>query len=92
MSNVITLNQPQATMSSLDLLKVINQYRSEDGRSEMTHDNFIKKIEDELEDGAVEFHASYTTPQNREIALLKDLFLGYQWGKKLIFGADLGQL
>ena len=35
-------------MSSLDLLAVINQYRNDEGMKSMRHDNFCKKVRDEL--------------------------------------------
>ena len=41
MSNI---TQPTATMSSLELVEIINSLRGED-RAELRHDNFMKKIE-----------------------------------------------
>jgi len=49
----------EATMTSLELLEVINQYRIEDGKKAMRHDNFMQKIVDELEEGALKFQDSY---------------------------------
>ena len=37
-------------MNSLDLLATINRYRLEDGKNEMRHCTFLKRIEDELEE------------------------------------------
>lgn len=55
-------NEP--TMSSLDLLEVINQYRLEDGKPEKLHKNFMRDIKDELEEAALNFERSYKGADN----------------------------
>lgn len=55
----------EVTMTSLELLEVINQYRLQDGKSKMRHDNFMQKIRDELDEEALlKFQGSYQGADN----------------------------
>lgn len=54
------------TMSSIELVKIINDMR-EEGAAVLTHDNFMKKVVKVLgEVGAVKFNATYRDVQNKE--------------------------
>ena len=53
MNNLTTGNK--MTMTSLELLDVINGYREDDDKKGLRHDTFMKKIEDELEEAAPKF-------------------------------------
>ena len=64
MNNLTTSNK--MTMTSLELLDVINGYREDDGKSKMRHDNFMNKIEDELEGSALNFKDGYLDVNNQE--------------------------
>lgn len=76
-TELIISNDNTKTMTSLELLEVINAYRKEEFLSNsqnqkedfvpMRHDNFIKKIEDELEGGLLNFQDTYINPQNKQI-------------------------
>lgn len=67
MNNLTTGNK--MTMTSIELLEVINGYREDDGKSPMPHDNFIKKIEDELEKGVVKFYGTYKSSQGKDVKM-----------------------
>lgn len=61
--NIDVLN-PIKTMSSLEIVKIINNLR-EDGQAELKHDNFLKKIAKVLgSEGVVKFYGTYIHPQN----------------------------
>ena len=56
MNQLAIQNIPEKTISSIDLLAVINKTRLDEGRKyQMRHDNFLKKIESELGDHALKF-------------------------------------
>jgi hypothetical protein len=60
--NSLTMNAP--TMSSLELVKIINDMR-EEGQAELRHDNFMQKIVKVLgEGGVLKFQGTYLHPQN----------------------------
>lgn len=60
MNQLAVQNIPEKTISSIDLLAVINKSRLEEGRKyAMRHDNFLKKIETELGDDALKFKGVY---------------------------------
>lgn len=53
------------TMTSVELLKVINIYRLQDGKNEMRHNNFMQKIRDEFDEEALlKFQHSYQGADN----------------------------
>ena len=55
------------TMTSVELVKIINDLR-EDGQAELTHANFLKKVQAVLgEEGAVNFYGSYLSAQNKKL-------------------------
>jgi len=61
----VTQSPTIEVMSSLDLLTTINRYRLEDGKKEMRHCTFLKRIEDEFE--KEELNASiYQDTYNRD--------------------------
>lgn len=62
-TKLVTVTDNEPTMSSLDLLEVINQYRLEDGKKEKRHDTFMRDIKDELEEAAPQFCGTVNRPQ-----------------------------
>lgn len=58
-TKLVTVTDNEPTMSSLDLLEVINQYRLEDGKKEVKHYTFMEKIVDELEEDHQKFLGVY---------------------------------
>lgn len=55
------------TMTSLELVSYINTVRAQEGDfTELTHDNFLKKVQRVLGDAAGNFNASYLNSQNKE--------------------------
>ncbi len=60
-----TITVPVKTMSSLELVKIINDLR-EDGQAELAHSDFLKKVVKVLgEVGAGNFSATYKDVQNK---------------------------
>ena len=67
--NALTMvneSNTETTMTSLELLKVINQYRNEDGKNAMRHANFLQKVEDELEGAELKFQSGYLDDNNQQ--------------------------
>ncbi|AUR89065.1 hypothetical protein NVP1121O_037 [Vibrio phage 1.121.O._10N.286.46.C4] len=65
MQMVVQKDEKELTMTSVDLLQVINSYRLKDGKSEMRHSNFMQKIRDEFEEEALlKFQHSYQGVDN----------------------------
>lgn len=58
--------QQETTMTSLELLKVINKYRLEDGKSEMKHYTFMEKVVSEFGEAAQEFLGGYKDVNNQQ--------------------------
>ena len=62
----LSLTENELTMSSVDLLRVINEYRLQDGKNEIRHDNFMAKVADELESAALKFKGGYSDTQGQQ--------------------------
>ncbi len=61
-------------MSSLDLLTIINGYRKEEGLRAMRHDNFCKKIRDELSsDTFLKLEEGPVHPRNKQLRMVYKL-------------------
>ncbi len=65
MSQLININS-DLTMSSLEIVKVINSIRKSEGNNtELMHKDFLEKAREVLGEGLAEFSATYVHPQIR---------------------------
>ena len=64
MNNLINSNT--VTMSSLEMVKFINDSRKE-GEAVLRHDSFLAKVPKVLGEGAQSFLDSYLSPQNKKL-------------------------
>ena len=72
MSQIMKFGNPEATMSSLELLDIINSARKEQGEPAIANRHFIARIEDEL-DGELGDRKTFTHPQNHKQIACYDL-------------------
>lgn len=77
MNEIVKMTGSTVTMTSLELVDFINEFRKEQaaqegqsfpskGYAELSHANFLKKVPDVLGGGVVKFSETYTHPQNRQ--------------------------
>lgn len=66
MNQLININ-PDLTMSSLEIVKVINTIRKqEENNTELMHKDFLEKAREVLGERSAEFSATYVHPQNKQ--------------------------
>lgn len=72
MNNAMILGNAPLTMSSIDLLELINAARAQEGESIVSNRHFLARIEDEL-DGELPLRKSFTHPSNGQVVGFYDL-------------------
>lgn len=64
--NLAIQTATQQTISSLDLLGIVNQVRAEEGKTNLRHDNLMAKIQKELGEVALKFQGYYIAENGKE--------------------------
>ena len=72
MNTVMILGNAPLTMSSIDLLELINAARAQESESIVSNRHFLARIEDEL-DGELPLRKSFTHPSNGQVVGFYDL-------------------
>lgn len=65
--NELTKLQGNATMSSLELVDIINKVREQEGKAILAHSDFMKKVKEVLGEGAGNFSCTYLSSQNKQL-------------------------
>ena len=64
--NELTKLQGNATMSSLELVDIINKVRGQEGKAALRHDNFMVRVKEVLGEDALNFQGIYLDSMNRQ--------------------------